>query len=97
MKYRIVNRFRFITFVTLMMLLLSFGVLSLVNRTSVYAEKEPVYTEVTVQAGDTLWAIAKEYGSASKDIREVIHDICKCNHTDAASLRPGQVLLVPQN
>ena len=58
--------------------------------------KHTVYTEVKVQAGDTLWNLAKDYGDQTKDVREVVYDICQFNNVDAASIYPGQVLLIPQ-
>ena len=54
------------------------------------------YTVVTVEEGDTLWAIAKEYGRQDVDIREAVYEICSFNGIKAADLRPGQVLKVPQ-
>ena len=49
---------------------------------------------VVVQSGDTLWALAKEYGPANEDVREVVYDIRQTNHLDGSLIRPGQVLLI---
>lgn len=95
--YRIVNNFRFTCFVLIICLILSFVILGFVCRSSAKERMDLRYTEVTVNAGDTLWAIAKEYGDDSKDIRDVVYDICSLNGIKASDLRPGQVILVPEN
>jgi len=88
------NKFRFITFVTIMVLMLSMaaGALFPVSAASPSGIR---YTEVQVQSGDTLWQLARTYGQAGKDVREVIYDICRLNDTDAASIYPGQMLKIP--
>ena len=92
--YRIVNRTRFITFLTIIILVVSFSIGALFSR--VQAGKNMHYIEVSVSQGDTLWNIAKEYGCGDKDIRRVIYDICRSNDISADELRPGQIILVPQ-
>lgn len=53
-------------------------------------------TQVVVQPGDTLWAIAKQYGPPNEDTRSVIYRIKQANRLDGSLIRPGEVLLVPQ-
>ena len=89
MRYRIANKKRFITFVTVVIVSLS-GLFSLS-----FAKGEQAYTEVKVEEGDTLWSIAAEYGSPREDIRNTIYDIQKANSLDGALIYVGQVLLVP--
>ncbi len=96
-KYRIVNRFRFITFVTLMMLVAGFALTSLIGFPESFAEEPKRYTEVEVVSGDTLWDLAKSYGDSSKDIREVVYEICSVNQIKAQDLYAGQIILIPQN
>ena len=93
-RYRIKNRFRFITFVTVVVLLIS---MALGNLFPVVASDSDQisYTEVKVQAGDTLWDLARAYGSENKDVRELIYDICQINDIEAGSIYPGQILLIP--
>ena len=52
------------------------------------------YEAVTVQPGDTLWAIASErYPGA--DVRAKIYQIEQANHLSAEPLFPGETLQVP--
>ena len=95
-KYRIKNRTRFTAFLTILILTSSFisgSVLGLFNASSKDITK---YTTVKVESGDTLWNLAKQYGSTNKDIREVIYEICKINNVSAESLQPGQFITIPQ-
>ena len=94
-RYKIKNRFRFITFVTVMMLLVSFAVSGLFNTIKAQSVKEQEYVEVSVEAGDTLWQLAKTYGSGNCDVRELVYNICQINHIKAEDLRAGQTILIP--
>lgn len=51
--------------------------------------------EVVVRPGDTLWTIAREYGPANRDIREVVDWIRVRNELGSRPIRPGEVLVVP--
>lgn len=92
--YRVANRTRFICFLTLVCILACFIFLGAVNK-SAAAGKES-YTEFVVKEGDTLWDIAKSCGNPHEDIRETIYRICSINDIKAEDLRPGQVILVPE-
>ncbi len=96
-KYRIKNRVRFICFVTVMMLVVSFGISGLFNIGKAQSIKEQEYVEITVCSGDTLWDLAKTYGNGDIDIRELVYNICQVNHIKAADLRAGQTILIPVN
>ncbi len=50
---------------------------------------------VTVRPGETLWAIAQRTAPRA-DPRETITEILRLNALDSASLRVGQVLLLPR-
>ena len=93
--YRIANKYRFITFVAVMVIISSM-IIGALFPVSAAVSRQISYTEVKVEAGDTLWTIAKAYGDSSKDIREIIYDICQVNNVDAASIYPGQILRIPQ-
>ena len=95
--YRIANRIRFVSFVVAACLFLSFAVIGVLNICSANEKKCTRYTEITVVEGDTLWALAKEYGCGDKDIRQVIYEICSVNGIKASDLRPGRILLIPQS
>lgn len=49
---------------------------------------------VTVQPGDSLWAIAGAV-APERDPRDVVADIVQLNNLDAARVIPGQRLFVP--
>lgn len=58
-------------------------------------ESKVATAEVVVRPGDTLWAIARQYGPANRDIREVIDWIRVHNQLGSRPIRPGEVLVVP--
>ena len=49
----------------------------------------------SVQSGDTLWALAQEYGPADMDVRTVVYQICQLNGISAKDLQPGQYITIP--
>ncbi|MDQ0821881.1 LysM repeat protein [Arthrobacter sp. V4I6] len=49
---------------------------------------------VTVQPGDSLWAIAGSV-APERDPRDVVADIVQLNNLEAARVLPGQTLFVP--
>ncbi|WP_083266495.1 LysM peptidoglycan-binding domain-containing protein [Arthrobacter sp. U41] len=49
---------------------------------------------VTVQAGESLWAIA-EVVAPERDPRDVVDDIIQLNNLEAARVVPGQALFIP--
>ena len=91
---RIKSKFRFITFVTVLVLAMSMlmGVAFPVTASS---PADANYREIRVQTGDTLWKIAKAYGDQSMDVREVVYEICRINSVEAGSIYPGQTLRIP--
>ncbi len=94
MKYRIVNRRRFIIFCTIVILLYT-GVMSVFfSVVSSHDSEELRIMEVEVQPGDTLWELAKVYGPDDKDIRETVYDICSLNGIKASELQSGQIIKI---
>ena len=96
-KYRIVNRIRFITFLVACILVISCTVTAALNLIIARAEVKPEYAEIKVVYGDTLWELAKTYGDQSKDVRQVVYEICNINNIKAEDLRAGQTILIPIN
>ena len=94
--YRIKNKFRFITFVTILIIMISMllGIMFPITAQSESSGK--AYVEVCVNNGDTLWDLAKEYGSPDKDIREIIYEICDINGISASELTAGLNIIIPQ-
>ena len=93
--YKITNKYRFISFVTILVIICSM-IIGAMFPVRAADHKAISYTEIKVQAGDTLWNIAKAFGDGSKDVREVIYDICQVNGINAGDIYPGQILRIPQ-
>ncbi len=54
------------------------------------------YTSVSIQAGDTIWSIAKSYRTAEcGDLDDYIEEICSLNHISGDDIHAGQYLTVP--
>ena len=51
---------------------------------------------VTVQPGESLWAIAATV-APERDPRDVVADIMQLNNLEAARVVPGQALFIPSN
>lgn len=85
------NRKRFYTFIMLVTITLS-CILLAVNVNG--ADTDSGYTTVTVEKGDTLWDLAKEYGRGG-DIRQYIHKIEKTNHMTDCDIYEGDILIMP--
>ena len=94
MRYRIVNRTRFITFVTVLLLLISFIFAGIFNKAIALDDSKVSYITIEVSEGDTLWDIARTYGDPKKDIRENIYDICNENGIKDSIIYPGEELII---
>ena len=55
----------------------------------------PTLQQTTVQAGETLWGVARRVDPTS-DPREVVQQLRSLNHLASASLQVGQQLLLPR-
>lgn len=56
----------------------------------------PVTTKAyVVDAGDTLWDIARSNMSSTADVRTVVLNIQDLNGIEDGTIYPGQVILVP--
>lgn len=49
----------------------------------------------TVNEGDTLWSIARDYLPQGRDIREYIYEIKEINQLQTSNIRIGQQLQIP--
>ena len=81
----------------LMILGLGFSVLFL-GGGSAKARPEALqkyYTSVTVQPGDSLWSIARQFAPEYSDLREYVDQLMKINDLkNTESLRSGQSLVI---
>ena len=94
MRYRIVNRTRFITFVTVLILLFYVIVAGIFSKATALDNNRNSYVTIEVAEGDTLWDITRTYGNPKKDIGENIYDICKENGIKNSIIYPGEELLI---
>ncbi len=84
---KIVNKKRFITSITILMIIL----IALLNKCVAY---KSIKTEnYMVSAGDTLWGIATEYKHEKQDIREYVYQLRKLNNIDCI-IYPGQEIKI---
>ena len=95
-KHRIKSKFRFCVFLTLTMVLLISIQGNINGRNQALSLTKPVYTEIVIISGDTLWDLAKEYGPTDQDIRKVVHAICNINNISADKLQSGQTIMIPK-
>lgn len=59
------------------------------------ANKTYEVISVTVQPGDTLWSIAKEYKPKGADLREFVYEIEANNGIEDCEIFSGQTLFIP--
>ncbi|HET6275247.1 MAG TPA: LysM peptidoglycan-binding domain-containing protein [Candidatus Cybelea sp.] len=60
-----------------------------------YAATTPHYVTVTVQPGDSLWAIAAAHSGPSADVQEIVDRISDANHIQSGTIQPGERLRIP--
>jgi len=95
-KYYIKSKFRFTIFLVIILLTSVFSVSTLLGLNSVQSMTKPIYTEVQIESGDSLWTLAKEYGPTNTDPRRIIYKICLLNNITAENIQPGQVIMIPK-
>ena len=91
-KYVLKNRNRFYVFVMLVTVTLSFIFFAATVNGS---DTKATYTTVTVEKGDTLWDLAREYNKEG-DIRQYIHKIEKANNITDSTIFEGDILKLPE-
>ena len=96
-KYRIKNQIRFTLFLSTLFIFTIIISNFLIGYNRADSMTKPVYAEIQVEYGDTLWELAREFGPCDSDTRKIVYDICRINDINADSLRPGQVILIPQS
>ncbi|MFV0516784.1 MAG: LysM peptidoglycan-binding domain-containing protein [Aminipila sp.] len=94
-SYRIKSKFRFITSITMTLILFIFVANTVFGLNSASSLTKYTPIQVEVRYGDSLWNIASEYGPKNADKREIIYEICSLNDITADSIYPGQTIFVP--
>lgn len=87
---RIENKRRFISFLIVCFMILSF------TTSLVTGKEETVFSEYIVKENQTLWNIAQEVKTESEDIRERIAEIKEDNNIDSV-IYEGQILQIRKN
>jgi LysM repeat protein len=62
---------------------------------TVHAAPPVAYATVTVQPGQTLWALAEQKTAPGGDVQATVDQIIAVNHLAGADLTVGQTLTVP--
>lgn len=90
-KVRIVNKFKFIRSMTILIFLL----IAMFNVSIAKSNQEETQIiEYTVSSGQTLWDIAAEHKADDEDIRKYIYDIKKLNNMTDSTIYPGQTIKI---
>lgn len=96
-KIVIVNKFRFTTFLSVVLLILTLLISSLLNVVIAKEDTYNDYFKVYVREGDTIWKIAQENNPYGEDIRKVVYEIEKMNKLEDEYIKPGDIIKVPRN
>lgn len=91
MKLKLKNKFRFLTSLFVLSLILTLFIGSIVSL----GEKPLILKDIFVQPGDTLWSIASDE-NIKMDIRDYIYEIKILNDLKDSTIYPGMVLKLPQ-
>ena len=95
-KYKVTDINKFKRFMFLTILLISIIAFTSILTLNAYSKDIPQFDYVSVQQGDSLWSIAKDY-AGSKDIREVIYNISELNNIHNTTIQPGDIIKIPLN
>jgi hypothetical protein len=93
-KYKVVNYKRFRSFVMISAILAVLTASVLVYNITAFSLNSNTFIEIPVRDGDTIWNIAKQYGT-SDSIRHDVYTIMKLNNIEDGMIYPGQVIIVP--
>ncbi|MTI70257.1 MAG: LysM peptidoglycan-binding domain-containing protein [Firmicutes bacterium] len=92
----IANKFRFIIFMTCLILLLLTTTSIILNTNKVFSTTYQEYKTIVVDKGDTLWEIASNNNPKEEDVRKVIYELKVVNNLKSAYIRPGDILKIPK-
>lgn len=95
-RYKVTDIKKFKRFMFLTILLTSIIIFTSILTFKAYSKDIPKFDYISIQAGDTLWSIAKNY-SDNKDIREVIYNISELNNIHNTPIQPGDIIKIPLN
>ena len=93
-KYIVKSRIRFCISMTILLVILISAGGSVIGKNQAESLTRPVYTEILVVNGDTLWDLAKTYGPQDQDVRKIVHAICRINDISPDRLQSGQKIMI---
>lgn len=94
-RYHITNKFRFILFIVLCILLLTTMINVVLGLNTAESKTKIEYMDLEIASGDTLWSIAETYMTDAADIRQAVHQLCEINQISANQLCAGMTIQVP--
>ncbi len=94
MKYKIVNKFRFFTVLTVIAVVASIVFFTVIADAA--NSSDITLTTVSIEKGDTLWGLAQEYAGDNVDLRDYINQVIHINRLKSVNIHPGQIILLPQ-
>ena len=92
---KVKSRVRFTAFVLIMLFAVTGLFNTMLGLNDALGLTKQEYIEVSINSGDTLWTIAKQYMPSDMDIRKAVHIIKNVNEIDS-QLQPGQTILIPE-
>ncbi|MBV1756598.1 MAG: LysM peptidoglycan-binding domain-containing protein [Dethiosulfatibacter sp.] len=93
-KYRVVNYKRFRSFVMISAILAVLMISVFIYNITAFSVNSNLFIEIPVRDGDTIWNIARQYGT-SDSIRHDVYTIMELNNIEDGMIYPGQVIIVP--
>jgi hypothetical protein len=93
-KYKIVNKYRFFTLISLVLVILFASMFFIVVNAK--STSTIVLVPVYVSEGDNLWQLSAEHTDGKMDIRNYIDKVMTINNLSNANIKPGDLLMFPQ-
>lgn len=94
-RLRIANKFRFTVFMIIVSFVMISSIATVIGLNTAESADIPQYIEISVEDGDTLWDLAKEYGPSHVDTRKTIYEVSLLNDLEDNYIYPGQVIKFP--
>ena len=91
-RIKVISKVRLIIFISILLLIIYPAILLAVGNPS---NKQDSFIRVYIEAGDTLWDIARANLPPRTDIRDFVYRIKKVNRLDSSLIKEGDYLLVP--
>lgn len=94
-KVKVVNKFRFYTFILIITAMIFSITFIFINKSLGANNIENSYIDYTVKAGDTVWSIAEKYQNNKIEIRDFVDLIIDENKIDNSMVSQGEIVKIP--